>query len=121
MSAPCRAPANRVRTASLDQAVSVLASAAAYDLRDGSGKVVLPMFWHYRAVSVEIDNETKQFRWPDGTQGRRFRMFVIVVDDERLERAYASEDDFNCLTPECANNCNCPADLRPADPQVCTS
>jgi hypothetical protein len=55
------------------------------------------MFWHYRAISLESDGSTSTFRWPDGTQGRRFTMLVLVLDNERLECAYANEDEFNCL------------------------
>ena len=48
-----------------------MATAAAYDLRQGA-KVVLPMFWHYRAVTVEADQRGEMtFRWPDTTEGRK--------------------------------------------------
>ena len=62
----------RRREVSLERAVSVIATAAAYDLRHATTDVVLPMFWHYRAVELHTDGQGERtFRWPDGTEGHR--------------------------------------------------
>ncbi|KAL1514584.1 hypothetical protein AB1Y20_003678 [Prymnesium parvum] len=93
-----RQPSRSSRTLSLERAVSILATSAAYDLRDSQSTVVLPMFWHYRAVALESDTHGENiFRWPDQVDGRRYRMLVLILDDERLEQAYADESEFNCL------------------------
>ena len=76
-----------------------MATAAAYDLRQG-GKVVLPMFWHYTALALEPDGHGQRtFHWPDGVEGRRYTTLVLVLDDEQLHREYADEFEFNRLPP----------------------
>lgn len=85
---PARAPV------ALEHALRAIATSAAYDLLDERGELCLPMLWHYQAVDLVDVGPSRRSNWPNGTLGHYFIPINLVVSNERLERAYADEEEF---------------------------
>jgi hypothetical protein len=89
-------------TVPLEEAISALATAAAFDLRThgeaGAGAPETPMLWQYQALGLHVLPPAVA-RWPDGTAGRAYTPLLLEVGHERLGKPYVDEADMNRLPP----------------------
>lgn len=92
---PVPRPVGRTH-ASLERALEVLATHAAYDLRDEHGVPTPKMLWHYQVVRAEAAGAARS-TWPDGVPGQHYTPMLLVLDNERLGRPYADEAEYNQL------------------------
>jgi hypothetical protein len=85
----------------LEDAIGLLATAAAYDMRLGGkedGAVETPMLWQYQVVRMHVLPPTAS-RWADGAAGRGYTPIVLELDHERLGQPYRVEEELNRLPP----------------------